>query len=55
MRATSKTRATALTLFKLAFAAVLACAAGGRALAGEGGNDGETSNPAPSRGITNNM
>src|SRR5215213_9682527 len=55
MRAAFKTRATALTLFKLAVAALVVCAAGGRALAGEGGNDGEATNPAPSRGITNNM
>ena len=55
MREAFKTRATALTLLKLAVAAVVVCAAGGRALAAEGGNDGEAPNPATSRGTTTNM
>jgi hypothetical protein len=55
MRAAFSTRATALILFKLAVATLLVGAAGGRALAGDGGNDGKTPNPAPSRGTTTNM
>ena len=55
MRAASITRATALKLFKLAFAALLVCGAGGRALAAEDGDEGNATNPAPSRGITTNM
>src|SRR5215207_1001015 len=55
MRAAFTTRATALVLFKLAFATVLVAAAGARALAADGGDGGKGSNPAPSRGITTNM
>src|SRR5215213_1800889 len=55
MRAAFTTRATALVLFKLAFAAVLVAAAGARALAADGGDGAETPNPAPSRGATTNM
>jgi hypothetical protein len=53
MRAAFGKRATAPVLFKLAAAALLVVAAGGRALAAGGNNDGEATNPAPSRGITN--
>src|SRR5829696_4410714 len=55
MRAAFTTRATALVLFKLAFAAVLVAAAGARALAADGGDGGKTPDPAPSRGATTNM
>ncbi|HEX8292521.1 MAG TPA: hypothetical protein VF570_12240 [Pyrinomonadaceae bacterium] len=55
MRAASGTGATALTLFKLAVVTVVVCAAGGRALAAEGGDGGQTPNPATSRGTTTNM
>jgi hypothetical protein len=55
MRAAFSTRATALILFKLAAAVLLVGVVGGRALAADGGNDGKTPNPAPSRGTTTNM
>lgn len=55
MRAAFSTRATALILFKLAIAVLLVSAAGGRALAADGDNDGKTPNPAPSQGTTTNM
>jgi hypothetical protein len=55
MRAAFSKRATSLILFKLAVAVLLFGGAGGRALAGDGGNDGKTPNPAPSRGTTTNM
>src|SRR5215212_1693950 len=55
MRAAFSKRATALVTFKLAVATLSVVFAGGRALAGDGGNDGKTPNPAPSRGTTTNM
>ena len=55
MRAAFKTRATALTLFKLAVVTVLVCAAGGRAVAAVGGGDGKAPNTETSRGTTTNM
>jgi hypothetical protein len=55
MRAAFDKRATAPVLFRLAAAALLVAAAGVRALAAEGGDDGKTPNPAPSRGTATNM
>ncbi len=54
MRAALSRRATGHVIFRVAVAALLAVFVGGRALAADdGGNDGEATNPAPSRGITN--
>jgi hypothetical protein len=55
MRAAFSIRATALVLFKLAVATLLVVFAGARVLAADGGHDGQTPNPAPSRGTTTNM
>src|SRR5215212_2438643 len=55
MRAAFSRRATAHVLFKVAVATLSVVFVGGRALAADGGNDGEATNPAPPRGITTNM
>ena len=55
MRAAFSRRATAHVLFRVAVATLSVVFVGGRALAADGGNDGKTANPAPSRGITTNM
>jgi hypothetical protein len=55
MRAAFSKRATSLVLLKLTVATLLVCAAGARALAADGDNDGKTPNPAPSRGTRTNM
>src|SRR5215213_5168694 len=55
MREAFRRRATGHVMFKVAFATLLAVSVGVRALAADGGNEGKTANPAPSRGITTNM
>src|SRR5215218_9646335 len=52
MRAASRRRATMHATLKVAFATLLVVFVGGRALAAEG-DEGQRTNPAPSRGITN--
>ncbi|MBV9926213.1 MAG: hypothetical protein JOZ96_14430 [Acidobacteria bacterium] len=55
MRAAFSRRATALVLFKVALATLLVMLVGVRALAAEGGDEGQAPNPKPSRGTTTNM
>lgn len=55
MRASFRRRATAHVLFGVAVATLSVVLVGGRALAAGGDDDGENSNPAPSRGIKTDM